>query len=61
MAFLTLNGELESYVEMLRSPNIDGWKGAIGTEYGQLKDKQVFEWVDTLPEGKKAVGSHIVY
>ncbi|KAJ3557795.1 hypothetical protein NP233_g11654 [Leucocoprinus birnbaumii] len=61
VAFLTIGGEPSNYKEMMDSPNRDGWKAAVDAEYRQLKEKGVFEWVESLPEGKKAVGSRTVY
>jgi len=57
VAFLTINSEPDSYKEMVKSPNKDGWIKAIEKEYQQLEDMGVFEWVKTLPDGKRPVGS----
>ena len=61
VAFLTINGEPDSYKEMVKSPNKDGWIEAVEKEYQQLEDMGVFEWVKTLPDGKRPVGSRVVY
>jgi hypothetical protein len=37
-----------------------GWKEAVEKEYDQLTRKGVFEEVDELPDGKKAVGSKFI-
>jgi hypothetical protein len=47
--------------EMLADPNTEDWKKALRKEYDQLKEFSVIEWVNDLPEGKKAVGGCIVY
>jgi transposase InsO family protein len=61
VAFLTINGEPNNYVEMKESLISDKWMEAVVKEYHQLKSMGVFEWVSNLPEGKKAVGSRVVY
>ena len=58
MAFVTINGP--SFKNALDSNNADKWKKAINNEYEQLINKNIFEEVDVLPEGKKAVGSKVV-
>lgn len=40
----------------MASKNAGDWKGAIEVEYKQLIRRNVYEEVDKLPEGKKAVG-----
>ena len=37
------------------------WEKAIATEYDTLRNTGMFEWVPSLPHGRKAVGSHFVF
>lgn len=58
MAFVAVSGP--TLEDALKSTNADEWQQAIMNEYNQLVNKGVFEEVDYLPLGKKAVGSKVV-
>jgi len=61
LAFVAVANEPHTYQEALQSPYSKQWEQAIQSEYAQLQKLGVFEWVDELPKGKKAVGSWIVF
>ena len=61
LAFVAVANEPRTYDEALQSPYSKQWEQAIQSEYAQLKKLGVFEWVDELPKGKKAIGSRIVF
>ena len=58
MAFVTVSGS--SMNDAMQSSSADNWKKAMDSEYKQLINKNVFDEVDDLSEGKKAVESKIV-
>jgi len=60
-AFITVTNEPYSYEEAIYSPHSKQWKSAIESEFCQLQKADVFEWVNKLPSGKRAVGSCIVF
>ena len=61
-AYVTFsNDEPQNYHEAMQSPHPKEWEIAIATEYKLLKDTGTFEWVPSLPEGRKAIGSRIVF
>lgn len=45
----------------MKSPASKQWETAITAEYANLKETGTFKWVEKLPEGRKAVGSRIVF
>jgi len=47
--------------EVLLSPHSKQWEKAVKSEFNQLVKAKVFDWVEYLPNDKKAVGSHIVF
>lgn len=58
MAFVAVSGpDVET---TLSSADANEWQEAITNEYNQLVKRGVFEEVDHLPPGKKAVGSKVV-
>ncbi len=60
-AFITFANEPRTYKEAMRSPAAEQWEIAIATEYKTLVKNETFEWVDSVPEGRTAVGSRIVF
>jgi hypothetical protein len=58
VAFIATTGP--SYSEAIASADAKGWQEAVDKEYDQLARKGVFEEIDELPNGKKAVGSKVV-
>lgn len=61
MVFLTINGEPDSYKEIVKSPNKDGWINAVKKEYKKLEKMNVFEWTNALPDRKYLVESQVIY
>ena len=45
----------------MRSSYSKQWEKAIATEYDTLRNTGTFEWVPSLPHGRKAVGSRFVF
>ena len=60
-AYVVFSGEPTTYHQVMRSPHSMEWEKAIQAEYDQLKSTKTFEWVPAPPEGRKAVGSRIVF
>jgi len=60
-AFISTTSEPRTLKEALLSPHSKQWEKAIESEFNQLVKAGVFEWIDCLPNDKKAVGSHIVF
>ena len=61
ITFIAVTGEPCSLQEVLSSSYLKQWKSAVKSEFLQLQKSGVFEWVDNLPVGKKAIRSHIVF
>ena len=61
LGFVAVANEPRSFQEALQSPYSKQWEEAIQSEFHQLQTAGVFEWVNTIPKGKKAVGSQIVF
>jgi transposase InsO family protein len=49
-----------TYVEAMESTEATEWQKSLDSEHAQLVRKGVVEEVDSVPEGKKAVGSKVV-
>jgi len=47
--------------EALLSPHSKQWEKAVESEFNQLVKAKVFDWIEHLPNDKKAIGSHIVF
>jgi len=60
-AFIAIAEKPKTYQEAIYSPHSKQWEQAIKSEFAQLQKLGVFEVVDDLPKGRKAVGSHIVF
>jgi Reverse transcriptase (RNA-dependent DNA polymerase) len=60
-AFIAYTNEPRTYREAMRSPYSKQWEESVTKEYDQLKRTGTFEWVEKVPDGQKAVGSHIVF
>jgi len=60
-AFIAIAKEPKTYQEAIHSPHSKQWEQAIKSEFAQLQKLGVFEVVDGLPKGRKAVGSRIVF
>ncbi|KAG5728163.1 hypothetical protein E4T56_gene19311 [Termitomyces sp. T112] len=61
-AYVAFEGtEPKTYCEAASSTSSRQWEEAIATKYKTLQKTGTFEWVPTLPEGQKAVGSCIVF
>jgi len=61
IAFIAIAGEPKTYQETIQSPHSKQWEQAVKSEYAQLQKLGVFEVVDGLPKGRKAIGSCIVF
>ena len=61
LGFVAVANEPRSFQEALQSPYSKQWEEAIQSEFRQLQTAGVFKWVNTIPKGKKAVGSRIVF
>jgi len=61
LIFIAIANKPRTYCKVLYFPYSSEWKCAIEAEYTQLLKAGVFEWVNELPAGKKAVGSRIVF
>ena len=60
-AFVATTSEPRTLKEALLSPYLKQWEKAVNSEFNQLVKAKVFEWVECLPNNKKAVGSRIVF
>ncbi len=60
-AFITFANEPRTYKEAMRSSLSKEWEKAIDVEYKTLVKNDTFEWVKTVPEGRKAIGSRTVF
>ena len=60
-AFITMMSEPRTLREDLLSPHLKQWEKAVKSEFNQLVKAKVFDWVEHLPNDKKAVSSHIVF
>ena len=60
-AFITLSNEPRTYREAMLSPRSKQWEMAIAAELQQLIKTGTFEWVKKLPEGRRAIGSKLVF
>ena len=60
-AFVTTMSEPRTLKEALLSPHSKQWKKAVESEFNQLVKTKVFDWVEHLPNDKKAVSSRIVF
>jgi len=60
-AFIAVAGEPKTYQEAIQSPHSKQWEQAVKYEYAQLQKLGVFEVVNGLPKGRKAIGSRIVF
>ena len=61
LIFIAIANKPRTYYEVLCSSYSSEWKHAIEAEYIQLLKADVFEWVNELLAGKKAIGSHIIF
>ncbi|KAJ3485148.1 hypothetical protein NLI96_g5163 [Meripilus lineatus] len=61
VAFAVFHGEPLNFRQAKLSPHSKKWMEALQKEYNQLKATGTFEWVSELPEGRKAIGSRVVY
>jgi len=61
LGFVAVANEPRSFQEALQSPYSKQWEEAIQSKFRQLQTAGVFEWVNTIPKGKKAVGSWIFF
>jgi len=61
IAFIAVTGEPKTYQEAIQSPYLKQWEQAVKSEYIQLQKLGVFKVVDGLPNGRKAIGSHIFF
>ena len=61
ITFIAVTGEPCSLQEVLSSSYLKQWKSAVKSEFLQLQKSGVFEWVDNLPVGKKAIRSCIMF
>jgi hypothetical protein len=53
--------EPRTYKQAMKSENTEGWQEAIDAELEQLKETGTFEWIQRLPAGRSAIGSHFVF
>ena len=45
----------------MQSLHAKQWEAALAAEFAQLQISGTFEWVERVPEGRKAIGSKAVY
>jgi len=45
----------------LLSPHSKQWKKVVESKFNQLVKTKVFDWIEHLPNNKKAIGNHIVF
>ena len=60
-AIVTFVNEPRTYKEASNGPHSTEWEKAIDTKYRMLQNTGTFEWVPELPEGKKSIGSRIIF
>jgi len=58
---VTFANEPRTYKEASNGPHSKEWEKAIDTEYRTLQITGTFEWVPKLPEGRKSIGSRIIF
>ena len=58
---MTFANKPRTYKEASNGPHSKEWEKAIDTEYQTLQNIGTFEWVPKLPEGRKSIGSQIVF
>jgi len=61
LTFIAVINEPITYHKALCSLYSSEWKHAIESEYTQLLKSDIFEWMNELLAGKKAVRSHVVF
>jgi len=61
VAFVAIASELKMYLKAIQSINLKKWELAICVKFAQLQKLGVFEVVDSLPNGRKAIGSRIIF
>ena len=61
IAFIAVAGEPKTYQEAIQLPHSKQWEQAVKFKYVQLQKLGIFEVVDGLPNGRKAIGSRIVF
>ena len=61
LTFIAVTNEPRTYCKALCSSYSSEWEYAIEAEYTQLLKAGIFEWVNELLAGKKAVESHIIF
>ena len=60
-AFVTFANKPRTYKKASNGPHSKEWEKAIDTEYQTLQNTSTFEWVPKLPEGRKSIGSWIIF
>jgi len=60
-AFIAIAEEPKTHQEAIHFPYSKQWEQAIKSEFTQLQKLGIFEVVNGLPKGQKAMGSHIVF
>jgi len=53
--------ELRTLREALLSPYSKQWEKAVESKFNQLIKAKVFDWIEHLPNDKKAIGSRIMF
>ena len=60
-AAAALTDEPQTYTEVMRRPDAELWDAAICEELSSLREKNVFETVDSVPAGMKPLPSKLVF
>ena len=61
VTFVAIASEPKTYLEAMQSTHLKQWELAVYTEFAQLQKLGVFKVVDSLCNGRKAIGSRIVF
>src|ERR1700730_13303497 len=59
--FVMRDGDPQTYQEAMCSAHAKDWEKTVATELEQLRTSGTFEWVQKIPDGRKAIGSRIVF
>ena len=61
VAFVAIASELKTYLEAIQSINLKKWELAVCVKFAQLQKLGVFKVVDSLPNGREAIESRIIF
>ena len=60
-ALVVTTGDPLTYREAMKTAHAKQWEKAVEAELEQLRSSGTFEWVPSVPDGRKPIGSRIVF